>query len=105
MAQPPQYFPVRLKMAFPRPGRAPLQGRRDEALSRPARFRAARKGLALMRQGAAPGSGMLGLIGMAHLEIAAVTQHRPSDAGQFVGERDGELVGVQPSGCRLDPGF
>ena len=79
--QPPRYFPVRLKMAFPRPGRAPFQGRRAEAWSRPARLRAARKGLALMRQGAAPSLGMLGLIGMAHLEITPVPQHRPSDTG------------------------
>ena len=44
----------RSKMAFPRPGRSPFQGRLAEAWSRPARLRAARKGLALMRQGAAP---------------------------------------------------
>ena len=81
-------------MAFPRPGLAPVLGRWAEALSRPARFRAARKGLALMRQGAVPGLGMLGLIGMADLEIAAVTQHRPGDAGKFVGERYREFVGV-----------
>ena len=48
---------------------------------------------------------MLGRIAMADLEIAAVTQHRPGDAGQFIGERDGKFIGVQPSGCRLDPGF
>ena len=48
---------------------------------------------------------MLGRIGMTDLEIAPVTQHRPGDAGKFVGEGDREYVGVQPSGCRLDPGF
>ena len=105
MRQSLRYFPVRLKMTFPRPGHARVERRCVGALSRPARFRAARKGLALMRRGAAPDLGMLGLIGMAHLEIAAVTQHRPSNAGQFVGERDGKFIGVQPSGCRLDPGF
>ena len=72
MRQPPRYFLVRLEMAFPRPGRALFQGRGAEALSRPARFRAARKGLALTRQGAAPGLGMLGRIGMADLEITPV---------------------------------
>jgi hypothetical protein len=43
---------------------------------------------------------MLGRIGMADLEITPVAQHRPGDAGQFIGERDGKFIGVQPSGCR-----
>ena len=94
MRQPPRYFPVRLKIAFPRPGLAPFQGRRAEGLSRPARLRAARKGLALMRQGAAPGLGMLGRINMVDLEIAPAAQHRPGDAGKLIGERDGQLVGM-----------
>ena len=47
-----------------------------------------------MRQGAVPGLGMLGRIGMAYLEIAAMAQHRPGDAGKLIGERDGQLVGM-----------
>jgi hypothetical protein len=81
-------------MAFPRPGHVHIERRRSAALSRPARFRAAREGLALMRQGAVPCLGMLGRIGMPNLEITAVTQHRPGDAGKFVGERYREFVGV-----------
>ncbi len=103
MARPPRYFLVWLMMAFPRPGHTSLQGRRAEGLSRPARFRAARRGLVLMRQGAAPGSGMLGRIGMADLEIAPAAQHRPGDAGKLIGERDGQLVGMQPVRRRFDP--
>ena len=105
MRQPPEHFPVRLKMAFPRPGRTTIPGHRAGALSRPARFRAARKGLALMRQGAVPSSGMLGRIGMADLEIAAMAQHRPGDAGELVSERNGEFVGMHSARSRLDPRF
>src|SRR5271166_6970011 len=101
--RPPRYFLVRSMMAFPRPGRAPLQGRRAEGLSRPARFRAPRKGLVLIRQGAAPSLGMLGRIDMADLEITPVAQHRPGDAGKFIGERDGQLVGMQPVRRCFDP--
>ena len=39
---------------------------------------------------------MLGRIDMADLEIAPVTQHRPGDAGELIGKRDGQLVGMQP---------
>ena len=105
MWQPPRSFPVRLKTAFPRPGRARIERRRGAALSRPARFRAARKGLALMRQGAVPSLGMLGRIGMADLEITAVAQHRPSDAGKLIGKCNGEFVGMHPACSRLDPRF
>jgi len=103
MRRPPGYFPVRLKKAFPRPGRARIERRRGAALSRPARFRAARKGLALMRQDAAPGLGMLGRIGMADLEIAPVPQHGPGDARKLIGKRNGEFVGVHPARSRFDP--
>ena len=103
MRQPPRYFPVRLKMAFPRPGQARIERRRGVALSRPAQFRAARKGLALMRQGAVPGLGMLGLIGMADLEVSPVAQHRPGDAGELVSERNGEFVGMHSARSRFDP--
>ena len=90
-------------MAFPRPGLAPVPGQRAEALSRLARFRAARKGLALMRQGAVPGLGMLGRIGMADLEVSPVAQHRPGDAGELVSERNGEFVGMHSARSRFDP--
>jgi hypothetical protein len=82
-------------MAFPRPGHAPFQGRRVEAWSRPARLRAARKGLALKRQRAAPGLGMLGRIGMTDLEITPVAQHRPRDAGELIGKRNREVIDLQ----------
>jgi hypothetical protein len=103
MGCPPRYFPVRLKMAFPRPGRALVPGRRAEAWSRPARFRAARKGLALMRQGAVPALRVLGRIGMADLEITAMAQHRPGDAGELVSERNGEFVGMHSARSGFDP--
>jgi hypothetical protein len=103
MWQPPRYFPVRPETAFPRPGHAHIERRRGAAWSRPARFRAARKGLALMRQGAAPDLGMLGRIGMADLEITAMTQHRPGDAGELIGKRDGAFVGMHPARSRFDP--
>ena len=91
MTAPPSYFPVRPEIAFPRPGHALIGGRLVAALSRPARFRAARQGLALIRRGVAPELCMLGRIVMAcaDLEVAAITKHRPGDAGELVGERDG----------------
>ena len=99
----PLSFPVWLEKAFPRPGCARIEQRRGAALSRPARFRAARKGLALMRQGAVPGLGMLGLIGMPDLEIPPVAQHRPGNAGELISERNGEFIGMHSARSRFDP--
>ena len=38
------------------------------------------------------------------IEGLVVAQDAPGDAGQLVGQRDGELVPVQPLGCRFEPG-
>ncbi len=98
------HFLVRLKSAFPRPGHVLTQGRRAQGLSRRA-GRPPRSGLVLIAPSTVPGSGRLGRIVMADLEIAAVTEHGPGDAGELVGKRDSKLVPVQPSGRGLDPGF
>ena len=57
----------------------------------------------MMRQGAVPSLGMLGLIGMADLKITPVPQHRPGDAGKLIGERDGEFIGMHPARRCFDP--
>ena len=55
----------------------------------------------------APSSRRPGHIVMAcaDLEVAAITKHCPGDAGELVGERDRQLVVVQPLGRGLDPGL
>ena len=42
---------------------------------------------------------------MTDLEVAAIMEHGPGDAGELVGKRNGKLVRMQPSGRSLDPGF
>ena len=98
------HFLVRFGSAFPRPGHALTQKRRAQGLSRRA-GRPPRSGLVLIVPSTVPGSGRLGRIVMADLEVAAIMEHGPGDAGELVGKRNGQLVGVQPSGCGLDPGF
>src|SRR5271157_1575029 len=97
------HFLVRLGSAFPRPGHALTQRRRAQGLSR--RAGPPRSGLVLIVPSTASGSSRLGRIVMADLEVAAIMEHGPGDAGELVGKRNGQLVGVQPSGCGLDPGF
>src|ERR1019366_2370172 len=46
-----------------------------------------------------------GLTDFPYFEVPAMSQNAPSDAGQLVGERNREHVGVQPLLGRLDPGF
>src|SRR5947209_2075910 len=47
----------------------------------------------------------IGLVGHPRLETPATGKNAPRDAGQLVGERDGEHVVVQPLLGRLEPGL
>ena len=63
------------------------------------------KGLVLTKPSTARGSGWLGRIGhaLADLKIPTVVQNTPSDAGELVGQRDRQLIGMQAlCGC-IDP--
>src|SRR5450756_969012 len=46
-----------------------------------------------------------GLTDFPYFEIPAMSQNAPSDAGELIGERDRQHVGMQPLLGRLDPGF
>src|SRR6266516_802623 len=47
----------------------------------------------------------IGLVGHPRLETPAPCKNAPRDAGELVGERDGEHVVVQPLLGRLEPGL
>ena len=95
-------FPCSVRSAFPRPGHALPKRRRAQGLSRRA-VRPPRSGLVLIVPSTVPGSGRLGRMLMADLEITAVMEHGPGDAGELVGKSNGKLVVRKPLGRGLDP--
>lgn len=96
------HFLVRFGSAFPRPGHALTQRRRAQGLSRRA-GRPPRSGLVLIVPSTVPGSGRLGRIVMADLEVAAIMEHGPGDAGELIRKRNGKLVVMKPLGRSLNP--